>query len=54
MSFIVHRGNKGTQGELLKETKATRLLLEEMLLELKRIKLANYLAVDEDLDKENV
>ena len=54
MAYIIHRGNKGTQGELLKEIKVSRLLLEELLMEIKRIKLANYVLIDEDLDKENV
>ena len=54
MAYIIHRGNKGTQGELLKETKVSRLLLEELLIELKRVKLANYLAIDEDLDNEEI
>ena len=52
MALILHRGGKGNQAELLRETKAGRLLLEELLLETKRIKLANYVAIDEDLDED--
>ena len=53
MALILHKAPSGNRAMVV-ELKQLRLIHEEALLELKRIKLALYVHIDQDLDKEIV